>query len=101
MRYRTTVLGFFLAGAEFSPVLEDRSNAYRVDAIFADYDDTDSPGCSVAVFRDGRIDYARGYGMANLEHAVANSGETVFDIGSTSKQFTAMAILLLEYVKVP
>jgi CubicO group peptidase (beta-lactamase class C family) len=68
----------------------------KVDAIFAEYDRTDSPGCAVGVFQDGRIEYTRGYGMANLEHALANSPQTVFDIGSTSKQFTVFAVLLLE-----
>lgn len=67
----------------------------RVDAVFAEYDRSDSPGCSLGVYRDGRIVYARGYGMANLELGVANSPHTVFDIGSTSKQFTAFSIQLL------
>jgi CubicO group peptidase (beta-lactamase class C family) len=68
----------------------------RVDAVFADYRKTDSPGCALGVFREGEIDYARGYGMANLELSVAITPSTVFDIGSTSKQFSAFAILLLE-----
>jgi CubicO group peptidase (beta-lactamase class C family) len=67
----------------------------QVDAVFAEYDRSDSPGCSLGVYRDGRIVYARGYGMANLELGVANSAQTVFDIGSTSKQFTAFSIQLL------
>jgi len=67
----------------------------RVDAIFAEYDRSDSPGCVLGVFRDGRIAYARGYGMANLELGVANSPQTVMDIGSTGKQFTAFSIQLL------
>jgi CubicO group peptidase (beta-lactamase class C family) len=66
-----------------------------VDAVFAAYDRTDSPGCAVGVYRDGRMEYARGYGMANLELHVANSPSTVFDIGSTAKQFAAFSILLL------
>ena len=67
----------------------------RVDAVFRAFDRTDSPGCAVGVYRDGRILYARGYGMANLELGVPNTPRTVFDIGSISKQFTATAILLL------
>jgi len=50
----------------------------------------------VAVYRDGAIAYARGYGLASLEHRVPITSKTVFDIGSTSKQFTAFSILLLE-----
>jgi CubicO group peptidase (beta-lactamase class C family) len=67
----------------------------KVDAIFADYDKPDSPGCALGVIRDGRIIYSRGYGMANLEHNIANGSKIVYDIGSTSKQFTAASILLL------
>jgi len=67
----------------------------RVDELFRDYDRSDTPGCALGVYRDGKIAYARGYGMANLELGVANSAQTVFDIGSTGKQFTAFAIQLL------
>ena len=69
-----------------------------VDTIFAEYDGTRSPGCSMAVYRNGEIAYARGYGMANLEYSIANTADTVFRIGSTSKQFTAMAIALLSCI---
>ncbi len=67
----------------------------RVDELFREYDRSDTPGCALGVYRDGRIEYARGYGMANLELAAANTSQTVFDIGSTSKQFSAFAIQLL------
>jgi CubicO group peptidase (beta-lactamase class C family) len=73
----------------------DTSTRARVDKIFATWDRTDSPGCALGVYRDGRIEYARGYGMANLELAVAISPQSVFDIGSTSKQFTAASLALL------
>ena len=67
-----------------------------VDNVFAAYDRADTPGCAVAVYRGGEIAYARGYGLASLEHRVPITPQTVFDIGSTSKQFTAFSILLLE-----
>jgi CubicO group peptidase (beta-lactamase class C family) len=67
----------------------------KVDELFREYDRSDTPGCALGVYRDGRILYARGYGMANLELGVANTPQTVFDIGSTSKQFSAFAIQLL------
>src|SRR6478672_3317363 len=73
----------------------DTSARARVDRIFAAYDRTDSPGCAVGVYRDGRVTLARGYGMANLELNVALSPQSVFDIGSTSKQFTATSVVLL------
>jgi len=86
---------FVLASASASPQVSAPEAKAKVDAIFHDYDRSDSPGCALGVYRDGRIVYERGYGMANLELGVANSPQSVFDIGSTSKQFTAFAIHLL------
>lgn len=67
----------------------------RVDALFAKFDRADSPGCALGIFENGRIVHERGFGSANLELGVANGPTTVFDIGSTSKQFTASCIALL------
>jgi len=67
----------------------------KTDAVFSANDKPDSPGCTLGVIRDGRMIYARGYGMANLDLGVPIAPSTVFDIGSTSKQFTAASILLL------
>ena len=67
----------------------------RVDRIFAQWDTPSSPGCALAVVRNGAVVYERGYGAANLELNVPITPQTVFDIGSVSKQFTAMSIVLL------
>ena len=75
-------------------VRDDR--ALRADSVFQRFDRTDSPGCALGVYQDGKILYARGYGMASLEHGVALSPRSVLDVGSISKQFTAMAILMLQ-----
>lgn len=53
------------------------------------------PGLSLAVVRDGKLVKAAGYGLANLELNVPAKPETVYEIGSISKHFTAEAILLL------
>ena len=68
----------------------------KVDELFQQWQSKDSPGAAVLVVRDGRIEHAKGYGMANLEHGVPIRPDTVFDIASVSKQFGAMAIALLE-----
>src|SRR4029077_7040538 len=73
----------------------DKSTA-AVDEIFADLTKPGSPGCALGVYRDAKIIYAKGYGLANLEENVPIVPSSVFDIGSTSKQFTAASILLLE-----
>lgn len=54
------------------------------------------PGLSLAVMRGGAILHARGYGSANLETDTAVVPETVFRVGSVSKQFIATAIALLQ-----
>jgi CubicO group peptidase (beta-lactamase class C family) len=92
---RISVLALALAAVGATPTPTPPGTKTRVDAVFQEYDRSDSPGCALGVFRDGKIVYARGYGMANLELGVANSAQTVFDIGSTSKQFTAFSIHLL------
>ena len=67
----------------------------RVDKLFAQFDRKDSPGCALSVARDGKIIYQRGYGMADLEHDVPLTPQSVLYIGSTSKQFAAAAVALL------
>jgi CubicO group peptidase (beta-lactamase class C family) len=69
--------------------------ASKVDAIFASWDSTATPGCAVGLSDQGRIVLERAYGMADLEHLVANRPDTIFEAGSVSKQFTAAAVLLL------
>ena len=53
------------------------------------------PGLSLAVVRDGKVERAAGYGLANVEHQVAAKPETVFQSGSVGKQFTAAAVMML------
>ena len=53
------------------------------------------PGISLAVLKDGKPLYVKSYGVATLEHAVSAKPQTVFQIGSIGKQFTAVAVMLL------
>ena len=66
-----------------------------VDRIFAGAIYPDSTGCAAAVVRDGAILFQAGYGTADLEQPARITPQTVFNIASISKQFTAMAVLLL------
>jgi CubicO group peptidase (beta-lactamase class C family) len=74
----------------------DEKKMAAVDEVFTDLTKAGSPGCALGVYRDGKIVYSKGYGLANLEENVPITPQSVFDIGSTSKQFTAASILLLE-----
>jgi CubicO group peptidase (beta-lactamase class C family) len=71
------------------------TTARVVDRLFDEWRGTDRPGCAVGVSRDGRVVYEQGYGMANLETGTPIRPWSIFQVGSTSKQFTAMAIMLL------
>lgn len=53
------------------------------------------PGLALAVIKDGQIVIAKGYGLANVEHQVPVKLETIFQSGSTGKQFTATAVMML------
>jgi CubicO group peptidase (beta-lactamase class C family) len=66
----------------------------RVDKIFADYTKSGSPGCAVGVIQNGNFVYRKGYGMGSLELGVPLSPQSVFYMGSVSKQFTAASIVL-------
>lgn len=83
------------AGVAIGTGTDDKKMA-AVDEVFEDLTTAGSPGCALGVYRDGKIVYSKGYGLANLELNVPITPRSVFDIGSTSKQFSAASILLLE-----
>lgn len=69
-------------------------NFSAVDKIFKDIKN-DTPGCALGIMQDGSLIYEKGYGLANLEHNVPNTANTIFRIASMSKQFTAMSTIIL------
>ena len=77
-----------------TPLMGQSANA-RIDSIFAPYDKPDSPGCAVAVLQGGATVFAKGYGMASLEHDAPITPNTPFYAASVSKQFTAFAVAML------
>ena len=68
--------------------------AALTDQAMALYDLPGSPGAAVQVWRDGKTIFSRSYGLANLVFDVPFEIDTRTNIGSTSKQFTAFALLL-------
>ena len=66
-----------------------------IDAIFAAWDEPGSPGCALAVARDGDLIYSRGYGYANLDYDIPITPQTVFDVASVTKQFVAAVANML------
>ncbi|MBY0435261.1 MAG: beta-lactamase family protein [Cyclobacteriaceae bacterium] len=65
-----------------------------IDELFQEYANT--PGLVVAIYEKGKISFSKGYGLADLDYNIPITSQTVFDVGSMSKQFTAACIFLLE-----
>ena len=66
----------------------------KIDLLFDDR--SQKPGCAVGLIENGEYIHSKGYGLANLEHEIPIGMDTIFRIGSVSKQFTTMAIAILE-----
>src|SRR5687767_1470317 len=80
----------FAAPAAAQPAGSEKA----VDSLFSRWT-TKTPGCAVGVAVSGKPVLMKAYGMADLEHNVPNTPDTIFEAGSVAKQFTAMAIMLL------
>jgi CubicO group peptidase (beta-lactamase class C family) len=89
MRRSLAALGLALCAAV--PAAADSVDDY-VRAVMAR---KKIPGISIAIVRDGRVEKAQGYGLANVELDAAATADTIYQSGSTAKQFTAAGILLL------
>ena len=75
---------------------QDGATAAKVDEVVRyEMEKRQTPGVAVAVVKDGRVVMAKGYGLANVELQVPVKTETVFQIASVTKQFTAAAIMML------
>jgi len=74
------------------PVAKDPKRL--ADQLMAAYDGGGTPGGVVHVWRDGKVLFSKAYGMANLTYGIPYAVDTRTNIGSTSKQFTAFAIML-------
>jgi CubicO group peptidase (beta-lactamase class C family) len=87
------------ARAQTAQTIGDRKNSdleARVDAfIGAEMTAQRIPGVSLAILRDGKPLVMKGYGLANVEHHVPVTADTVFQSGSMGKQFVAMAVAML------
>ncbi len=90
-----------LAGAVAAPGMAASqvpdTTSRMVDRLFEAWrnNDADGPGCALGVSRNGEVLYERGYGMANMETGTPITPSSIFHVASVSKQFTAMAVMLL------
>ena len=77
------------------PTPPAKTGVAALDDLFASVNRSDAPGLAVGVALQGKTVYRRGFGLASIEHAVANTPATRMRIGSVTKHFTCLAILLL------
>jgi D-alanyl-D-alanine carboxypeptidase len=77
------------------PSAANESLAKKIDAVMSEVYKPGEPGAAIIVRKDGRTVFRKGYGMADLELGVPIEPDMVFRLGSITKQFTAVSILML------
>lgn len=92
---RIPILFAFTLGSVALCHAQSPDTLQRIDQLFSRWNNA-TPGGVVTVERHGKVIYNKAFGLADLEHNVPNTTNTIFEAGSVSKQFTAFAILLLE-----
>ena len=95
MKYILLLSAFFLIPVTDVFCQIPAATLAKIDSLFKPYQSPASPGFAVAIVKDGKLTFSRGYGMANLEYDIPITPSTIFHIASESKQFTAFCIVLL------
>lgn len=95
IKVTTTVLALMTAFATSGATTLTTDQTARIDALFAGFTPPDAPGASVMVTYRGKQVFAKGYGLADLETRIPCATNTNFRLASVTKQFTAMAVLML------
>ena len=85
----------FIIALLFSFQINAKINTKKIDSILNDLFDKDGPGGVALIVKDGKTIYRKAFGMANLEYGIKMNPDNIFQIGSITKQFTAMAIMKL------
>jgi CubicO group peptidase (beta-lactamase class C family) len=97
MRMVLVPLAILATAAPLRGFQVDSDLRQRIDEVFSEYDRTNGPGCAVGLVQAGRLAYARGYGIGQMDHTVPLDETSVFYLASVSKQFTAAAVLIAEH----
>ena len=91
---KLSLIVILISFASFSVNANMSDLSKKIDLLFDDR--SQKPGCAVGLIENGEYIHSKGYGLANLEHEIPIGMDTIFRIGSVSKQFTTMAIAILE-----
>jgi CubicO group peptidase (beta-lactamase class C family) len=94
IHYITFFATIFLTLNSFSQINKEKIT--QIDSLFTPWNTADHPGGTVLISLKGETIFSKAYGLASLEYNIPNTLDTRFNIGSLSKQFTAMGIVLLE-----
>jgi CubicO group peptidase (beta-lactamase class C family) len=98
------VFGFSVSGAtatsaqvpeKQTATANQSDKSAQVDALFAPFNRDNTPGAVILVIQDGQIVHHKGYGLARLDTKEPMGRNTALDLASLSKQFTAMAVMIL------
>jgi CubicO group peptidase (beta-lactamase class C family) len=81
-------------GALFAQLSSEQTQ--KLDSLFLSWNAPNHPGGVAGIEIDGKTVYAQAFGLASLDYLVPNNTGTLFNIASVSKQFTSMAMLMLE-----
>ncbi len=88
-------LGLYLSAGSQTVSQSDEHLSLQYDLLLAKEFQSGAPGCVVLASRKGKVFYEKAFGLADLEMKVPNVVDTVFEIASNTKQFTALAIMQL------
>jgi CubicO group peptidase (beta-lactamase class C family) len=89
----------FLSSAAWAQVPDKAKVVAGADRAFEKFTKAyvaPAPGCAAAVSLNGEVVFEKAFGLAELEHNVPNTPQTIFESGSVAKQFTAASLVLLQ-----
>ncbi len=97
MNPKTTAFIFFSILAFSLKMVNAQDYESKIDSLLLNvFSDHNGPGAVFMVAKDGKTIYNKALGKANLELGIDLTSDNVFQLGSITKQFTAVAILILE-----
>ena len=76
--------------------VDAQKNNYRIDSLMSSIYQKDKPGAAIAIVKNGKVIFKKGYGVADLDSKTPITSSTNFNICSMTKQFTAYSILQLQ-----
>jgi len=89
------LITFVFVTLSFVESINSQSFESQIDDLISNAYNPNEPGATLLIAKDNKVIYRKAFGMANMELGVSMKPEMVFEIGSISKQFTAVSILML------